>query len=294
MTASSLLVVDNLPNLFEDSNSFVNSSVWEKPSHTDYEENTPDILSPSELYSATKFTKVTAGSSEIITYAMSFDAGVNYFIAVYIYMPSTSASSSYTFAVSFLGGGSEGGIAETSFVKDSWVRLSSQRLMEFNRSEVSLIVRKNGGLFLSSGDIFYMAFSQLHIGEEAIPYSETTSGVSYTGGPGDPEYIVLEPDLGSFKDLDKRIEDVHRVRDGGQYIYKWGDYKAQSMDVSFVNSSFKSTVNSWWGGNEKLLLVENFSSSINSVMIRNPSEPIVKLIKPYDNLFRGSLLLESY
>lgn len=105
--------------------------------------------------------------------------------------------------------------------------------------------------------------------------------------------LDLDPDYG-YEEKDKRIETVHRVRDGGLFVYKWGSFKGWKVPVSYVNSSFKSIINSWWMSGAELVLTTNSGTIVNSVLIRSKRLPVSKLIKPYNDLFKGTIDLETY
>lgn len=92
----------------------------------------------------------------------------------------------------------------------------------------------------------------------------------------------------------ERLENVHRTRDGGLYVYTWGTFKKFKLPVSYVNSNFRSVVNSWWESGAELVLTTENGTSINSVQLRNKSIPIAKVIKPYEDQFQGTLILETY
>jgi len=110
---------------------------------------------------------------------------------------------------------------------------------------------------------------------------------SSNGVDVDPTWEYLE--AGS------KIEDRHRVRSGRSYVYKWGDFKRFEVPVSFVNSNFKSIVNSYWDSNADLLFMEvDNPSSVTSVRIVNEDLPIGQFIAPYTNQFIGVIELESY
>ena len=109
---------------------------------------------------------------------------------------------------------------------------------------------------------------------------------SINGVDVDPEYNLTEKD--------KKIESRHRVRSGEEYVYKFGEYKIIKFNVMYVNSSFKSIVNSWWSSNTELLFMEVGASVVSSVRIVNKELPIGKFIKPYTDTFKGVIELNGY
>lgn len=105
--------------------------------------------------------------------------------------------------------------------------------------------------------------------------------------------VELEPEWG-FTTKDKKIENRHRVRSGEEYVYKWGSYEKVKFKVSYVNSSNKSIVNSWWVSNTELLFTVDSGASVSSVFITNKDTPIGKYNKPYSSLFKGAIELSTY
>lgn len=112
-------------------------------------------------------------------------------------------------------------------------------------------------------------------------FVDSSNGVTIT-----PEY--------NFKEEGKKIENVHRVRSGAQYVYLWGSYNKWKFTVKYVNSEFKSIVNSWWETNTNLLFMEEGSSKVSTVRLSSKKLPVGKYMKPYDNEFQGVIELETY
>jgi len=104
-------------------------------------------------------------------------------------------------------------------------------------------------------------------------------------------YII--PDF-NYENVGEKIENRHRVRSGEEYVYTWGKFKKFDMGVSFVNSSFKSVVNSLWNNNVELLFVQSGDMDVSSVRFANNELPIGEFIEPYINLFKGTISLETY
>jgi hypothetical protein len=105
--------------------------------------------------------------------------------------------------------------------------------------------------------------------------------------------VTIEPEW-DFKYQDKKIEDEHRMRSGGRYVYKWGSFKKWKVPVNYVNSSFMAIVNSYWASNTALLFKSQSDSAVYSVQITNDDLPIAEFVKPYDTLFKGVIELETY
>lgn len=98
----------------------------------------------------------------------------------------------------------------------------------------------------------------------------------------------------SFSESDKKFEERHRVRSGREYVYKWSDYKVLKMGIKFVDSNFKSITNSWWANNSDLLWVESGSVRVESMHLINKKLPIGMTMKPYTDLFTGTIDLGTY
>lgn len=105
--------------------------------------------------------------------------------------------------------------------------------------------------------------------------------------------LTIEP-THDYKEVDDKIEQVVRARSGKRYNYLWSSFKKWSLPVVFVDSSFASIVNSYWSSNTNLLFKNESSTSVFSVVITNNVKPIGELIKPYDNLYKGVIEVETY
>lgn len=105
--------------------------------------------------------------------------------------------------------------------------------------------------------------------------------------------VTVEPEW-NYKERDKKIESRHRTRTGAEYVYKWGGYQAVKFKVSYVDSSFKAIVNSYWNSNADLLWMEEGSSVVSSVHVVGKSNPINAFNKPYNDTFKGVIELATY
>lgn len=105
--------------------------------------------------------------------------------------------------------------------------------------------------------------------------------------------VDVEPEY-DFSDSKIKIEDRHRTRSGAEYVYKWGGYVDIKMSVMYVNSEFKSIVNSWWSSNTSLLWMEEGGTQVFSVRLVNNEQPVSDIVKPYTNVFKGTIELKGY
>jgi len=105
--------------------------------------------------------------------------------------------------------------------------------------------------------------------------------------------ITVNPEY-DFKDSASKIENRFRSRSSAEFVYKWAEYKVKEFGVMYVNSEFKSVVNSWWSSNADLLFKDEGSTDVFSVHIVNKDQPVSEFIKPYTDSFKGVIKLETY
>lgn len=105
--------------------------------------------------------------------------------------------------------------------------------------------------------------------------------------------VYLEPEY-NFKFDDKKIEDKHRSAIGRQEIFKWGDYDSAKFDVMYVSSGTRTVINSYWDTNAELLFVQSGQLEVRSVHITNKNTPINQFVLPYNNLYQGTIELETF
>lgn len=109
---------------------------------------------------------------------------------------------------------------------------------------------------------------------------------SATGVEVFPEY--------DYREQDRKIESRTRTTTGAEYAYKFGSFNSWRFKVMFVNSEFRSIVNSWWESNAELGFVETGGSDVSSVHLTNKTKPIFGYMKPHDDLFNGMIELSTY
>lgn len=111
--------------------------------------------------------------------------------------------------------------------------------------------------------------------------TDGTSTVSFA-----PEY--------DLKQSAKKIEHTHRTRSGANYRYVWGSYKHVSCGIQYISSADMCRINSWWGANIALVLLDANSAAVVSGYLVNGSAPIDAIAKPYTDQYMGTIELESY
>ena len=101
--------------------------------------------------------------------------------------------------------------------------------------------------------------------------------------------IDLEPDW-DFKRLEKlRIEPSISISGVGA-DYTWTSFKTFSVPLKYVTTSDAIQMNLWWERTTSLLFL--WEQSTYSVLITNPNKPFLATIKPYHDLYSGTLEIE--
>jgi len=105
--------------------------------------------------------------------------------------------------------------------------------------------------------------------------------------------VDVYPEYSYTQDFQK-VETSHRTKGGRLFRYKYGEFKVFKFGVEYVNSEFKSIVNSWWNTNTELLFMEVGATQVYSVRIDNRRLPVSRPVKPYSDLFKGKIELGTY
>lgn len=108
--------------------------------------------------------------------------------------------------------------------------------------------------------------------------------------------VTLYPTF-DYMNSAKKVESKIRTSDGTRWQYKWGEFNKINFSVNYVSSANKCTINSWWGAETNLLWMQVDSggaiTEIYSCYIANVEKPLTQNNKPYIDLFKGKLKLES-
>jgi hypothetical protein len=104
----------------------------------------------------------------------------------------------------------------------------------------------------------------------------------------------LHPDW-TFRDRETLILSEHRTQTGKAFAYRWGAYARFDLPLRFINSADQTRINAWWSAQDEVAFTLNTSETLSTVLCRiaNRSRPLDRRVPPYDDLFRGSLELES-
>jgi hypothetical protein len=103
-----------------------------------------------------------------------------------------------------------------------------------------------------------------------------------------PEFDYMQPK--------RQIRNEQRTRGGKLKLYKWGDFRKFNFSLEWVTASDAAVVNSWFDSNTELLFFINSGSAteVHSVMILNKETPLAAFNRPYNNLYKGKIQLETY
>ena len=122
-------------------------------------------------------------------------------------------------------------------------------------------------------------------------YLMVTSGASNT--------VELYPEW-DMKIRKAKIQDAHRTTDGSLYMYKWviggtgPAYTEFEVPLMHIDSGTKDQLESWWLSNQSLYFVEDGSSESHIVRIIGDEFGFEENVKPYKDLFKGTLKLSTY
>lgn len=112
-------------------------------------------------------------------------------------------------------------------------------------------------------------------------YVDSNNGVSF-----DPDF--------SFKHFYKKKQQSHRTQASKFFVYKYSHYEGWKFKVDFISSTDMAIVNSWHTSNTQLLFKNESATAVYSVMLSSRDTPIMQLIKPYDDQYKGVIELEVY
>jgi hypothetical protein len=106
--------------------------------------------------------------------------------------------------------------------------------------------------------------------------------------------VPLYPEW-SFEDRSELIRAQHRTRSGVLHDLVWQKFLSYSMPLRYLPGSHAALLNWWWEQGLALLLTLDSSDgeSLHAVRIVNDSQPIGKRLRPYADLWEGTLHLES-
>ena len=295
----SFVLYEKLQNLLTYSEQFDNA-IWSKNSITvtvdavadPFGDVTADNLIPAAASAAHRINQsVTTPAGEYTFSAYFKPSGYNV-VSIYIYSVADGFFASTIFDLS------DGSISSSSAgtytieeLVDGWYRVSVTGTTTDIFIGAYIDVRETSSSVWTGDGVsgMYAYGASLSDGDVVIPYILTEA----TNLSDASIYVDVEPEY-TLKESGKKVESRHRVRDGGEFVYKWGEYDTVSVPVMYVNSSFKTTVNSWWSDNTDLIWNNRLSSEVTSVHVTNKSKPIDAFNKPYNDLFKGKIELGTY
>ena len=108
------------------------------------------------------------------------------------------------------------------------------------------------------------------------------------------DWITLHPGF-DLREQARVVQSAHRTRSGKLYSYRWSKHFAYAVPLRFLADSHADLVNWWWENQLNLVLTldTSDSESLRIVRITNDRQPIHSRVAPYDNLWSGTVHLES-
>lgn len=104
--------------------------------------------------------------------------------------------------------------------------------------------------------------------------------------------VGLDPEY-SYESPAEKNQNRIRTTTGAEYVYTFAVYQTYDVPVMFVNCADMVQIYSWWAADTELYWLEP-GGVAQSVRITNKSFPLSKRIKPYNNLFQGTIKLSSF
>lgn len=94
-----------------------------------------------------------------------------------------------------------------------------------------------------------------------------------------------------------KVMEVERNRSSTGYLYQHiqGTYRRITVPIDLMPSSDAAIVNSWWLSQTKLRFFQTSgTTAVYSCMIMGEEQPMNQMNKPYDDRYKGTILLEGY
>ena len=106
--------------------------------------------------------------------------------------------------------------------------------------------------------------------------------------------ISLFPEW-TFQERARLIRNQHRALGGELHTHVWDKYFAYTVPLRFLPDSHVELINWWWQSQFDLLFTLNSSDSESRYIVRivNDVQPVGRRVRPYDDLWEGTLQLES-
>lgn len=106
--------------------------------------------------------------------------------------------------------------------------------------------------------------------------------------------IPLHPEWG-FRDRMDREREIQRTRGGDLHTWKWPTFGGWTVPLPYLTDSHAALINWWWEQDLALAFTLNTSDAetVHLVKITNDRRPIDSLVKPYHNIWKGTLTLET-
>jgi len=91
-----------------------------------------------------------------------------------------------------------------------------------------------------------------------------------------------------------KIQSTHRTPSGRRFDYKWADFVSQKHSIDFVTSADAYLFNNWWLNNTPLKYTPDYDvTDVSTIILSGNKLPALKFEKPYDDLFKVSIVIEE-
>lgn len=119
---------------------------------------------------------------------------------------------------------------------------------------------------------------------------------TYELGINTATMIDLYPNHGTYEKSEQKIESGYRSLSGRHYKYKWSTWDRIEFEAEYVSGANAAICNSWWDTNTNLLflITSSTATEVNSVRIMGDESPFKALNQPYDDQYKGKIVLETY
>lgn len=116
---------------------------------------------------------------------------------------------------------------------------------------------------------------------------DTTSNDAY-----DP--ITLFPEW-EYRETEVALRAQNRSINGVLRTYDWENYFSFNIPLRFVDSADTNRIKDWWRNSAELFFTIDNSLDATTIKgkLMNPSVPLGNRIRPYNDLFQGTLIIEA-
>lgn len=256
-----------LEDISSNANDFVNSA-WLFSRVTAEQDVT---TGPSGLVDGTRFTWTDSGIPTVDQVLFDVVAGKELPITAGVWARIDPGQGD-DFRIEVMNVAADQSTVMTGILTESWQLVRVTHTFSSNYVNSEFQTRIFMGTDGSSGDTFYLSHPFVYV---------------------DCRHIDVQPSP-NYQRRDEKIEDIHRTRVGGRFVYKWGDIEQTKFNVEFVTSREQALINSWWNNNTQLMWIVDTGTQISSVQLTNRRLPIGKFATPLLTEYNGIIELATY